>query len=243
MTALWVHEAAERFWADAGGPPPDYPCDLREPISWALPLDVIELPGLSVARIDEWLAARGNTLRLGAPDRPLHGCVLARNDVGILFVDAADHPDERRFSLAHEVAHYLVEYHLPRERTRTRLGDAIAGVLDGRRPASRGERIDALLSGVSLATCLHLMERTPDGHPPGVVVSSAERRADALAFELLAPLDAVWARVGERAERPVVEAALRAEFGLPPAPARAYARQLAPEPPSSSLARRLFGVS
>jgi hypothetical protein len=242
MTALWVHELADRFWADAGGAPNRFPREPSEAITWALPIHVESLPRLSIAAVNAWLAARAVDLRLSLPDRPLRACVLVHGD-GLLFVDGADDEAEQRFSLAHEVAHYLVEYALPRGRACERLGPSILPVLAGQRRPSRDERIGALLAGVQLAVRLHLMERTPDGHPAGREVSAAERRADELAFELLAPIDAVRARLGAGATREGVERLLGWTFGLPAAPAGVYARHLAPEPPTGSLFRRLFSTA
>jgi hypothetical protein len=145
--------------------------------------------------------------------------------------------------VAHEIAHYLVEYAMPRRQARARLGDSIVPVLDGRRTVSWDERLGAILGGVSLDACLHLMERKPDGHLPGREVSVAERQADEVAFELLAPFDAVRTYLPERSEHGDVEAMLRLRFGLPAAPATAYARRPAPEPPAGSLFKRLFSVS
>lgn len=144
--------------------------------------------------------------------------------------------------MAHELAHFLIEYAVPRERARARLGESVVSVLDGRRAASWDERIGAVLGGVSLGACLHLMERTPDGHLPGREASTAERRADELAFELLAPFDAVRACLPDQADRVDIAATLRRTFGLPTAPAEVYARHLAPEPPAGSLFRHLFSV-
>lgn len=243
MTALWVHEAAAGFWSDAGAVPDGWPRDLREAVAWALPVAVIPMPGLRIAVVDAWLAARELEVRIAMPDRALRACVLVHEGNGLLFVDGGDPGDERRFSLAHEVAHYLVEYAIPRERARERLGPVVLPILDGRRAPSREERIGALLAGVRLGVRLHLMERTPDGHPPGRDVSAAERLADDLALELLAPIDAVRARLAGGATTADVEGLLRGTFGLPSAPARTYARRLVPIPPEGSLFRRLFSVS
>lgn len=240
MTPLWVHEAAERFWFDAGGAPRELPRDLRRAVAWALPIAVVELPDLRIAAVDAWLAMRDMGARLSIPDRALRACVLVHEGNGLLFVDREDAEDERRFSLAHEASHYLVEYAFPRERTRARLGPEVQQVLDGRRAPSREERIGAVLAGVTLGVRLHLMERTPDGHLPGHDVSAAERRADELALELLAPIDAVRARLTAEASRAEVEAVLRGTFGLPPAPARAYGDRLVPAPPHRTVFRRLF---
>lgn len=243
MTALWIHEVAERFWADSGSPPSGFPRDLREAATWALAVGLEALPRLSIRSVDAWLARRDSQLRLLLPDRPLRACMVVHEGNGILFVDAADPDDEQRFSLAHEIAHYLVEYAVPRDRARARLGDGILSVLHGRLAASREERIAAVLSGVSLETCFHLMERTPDGHLPGRNVSDAERCADDLALELLAPFEAVRAGLADGADRAAVETLLCTTFGLPSTVAGAFARRLAPEPPAGSLFRALFSGS
>lgn len=242
MTALWVHELAERFWTDAGGAPQAFPRNLGDAIAWALPVAHYELPDLCVASVDAWLAERGIEARLAMPNRPLRACMIVSQGIGCLFLDANDSVEERRFSLAHEVAHYLVEYDAPRDAACERLGDGIVGVLDGRRLPTERERIGALLGGVSLALRLHLMERTPDGHVLGGDVSAAERRADDLAIELLAPFDDVRADLPERATLTVVETVLRRRYGLPRTMAAAYAKRLAPAPPAGSLFRQLFSA-
>ncbi len=209
MTALWVHETADRFWADVGDASRTYPRDLLEVMHWALTVRPVELHDLSIARMNAWLADRDSGLRLTIPDRPLRACILVQDGNGVLFVDATDADDEWRFSVAHEIAHYLIEYAAPRHRAQARLGDDVLPVLDGCRTASLDERIGALLGGVSLAAHVHLMERTPDGNLPGHEVSAAERRAGALAFELLAPFDAVRACLPQGACRTDAEETLR----------------------------------
>jgi hypothetical protein len=240
MTALWLHERADRFWADAGGAPPAFPRDLREAVSSALPVAIIDLADLSIARVDGWLAAHGIVGRLTVPDRALHACTVISPGGGLIFLDADDSAEERRFSLAHEVAHYLVEYAVPREETGARLGEDIVAVLDGRRSPSSDERIGALLAGVSLVPNLHVMERTPDGHLPEREISVAERQADDLAFELLAPSDEVRTGLPAGSSRLAFEAVLRQRYGLPAVLAAAYARKLAPSLPAAGLFQQLF---
>lgn len=239
MTALWVVEAAERFWAAAGGAPPDWPRDPRRAVALALPLAVVDLPRLRVTTMAAWLARRGVALPIAERDRSVRACLLVREGAGLIFLDGADPEDERCFSLAHEVAHFLVEYVLPRERAARRLGTEILPVLDGRRAPSPVERIDALLAGAVLDTRLHLLDRTPDGRLPGAAVSAAEGRADALAIELLAPIAAVRPRLTGGRPPAEPESILRDTFGLPAAIARAYARRLGPDPARAGSARSL----
>lgn len=242
MTAQWVLETAERFWTAAGGAPDGFPRDLRRAVALALPLAVVDLPRLRVAGVDAWLEERGVALPVAVGDRALRACLLAYAGAGVLFLDGADPDDERRFSLAHEVAHFLVEYQLPRQEAVARLGSGVLAVLDGQRAAAPRERVDAMLAGTPLRTFLHLMERTSDGHAASRHASEAERRADALALELLAPLDAVRACLPAAATASDVEPVLREVFGVPAALARAYARQVAPDVVATDTWRQRLGL-
>lgn len=243
MTALWISEAADHFWAEAGGAPDDtFPRDLRRAVAHALPLAVVDLPRLGVSGVEAWLERRGLLLPVAERDRPLRACLLAGKGAGIVFLDGADPDDERRFSLAHEVAHFLVDYVLPRQQVQERLGPRALAVLDGDRQASRTEQIDAVLAAVPLGLRLHIMERTSDGHHPHHAVSVSEQRADALALELLAPASAVRARLDGMSDSRDVERLLRTTFGLPSSVARTYARQLRPrQAEAPTLLRRVFG--
>lgn len=235
MSSLLVTELARQFWERAGEPG-DFPRDLGRAVSFALPLVVVQLPSLRVAAAAAWLLRRGSACLDGIPDRPLRACLVAHRGQGLVFIDGTDPHDERRFSLAHEVAHFLADYWWPRTRAERRVGPGALEVLDGLRPPTRAERIDALLAHVTLGTHLHLMERTPDGHPAGVTITQAEQTADDLALELLAPADAVGEALG--ADDSV--AMLVERFGLPPAVAGRYADRLRqPEPPADTLFRRL----
>lgn len=229
MTALWAKAAAERFWLGAGSPVADFPRDLRRAAAFALPLAVVDLPRLGISAIDSWLLRRGITLRIGEEDRVLRACLVAYGGAGMVFLDGGDPDDERRFSLAHEIAHFLLDYVIPRERVVARLAPDLVEVLDGGRAPTSVERADALLAGVNLGLTLHLMERLPSGLPYHAVISAAERRADALALELLAPNEAVRARLHGGAATTEVESLLRAIFGLPEPVARRCALEIAPE--------------
>lgn len=230
----WVEAAAERFWHAAGGPE-TFPRTLEGSIALALPVMVARLPRLGLFSAERWLSRRGAPADAAAPvdaarrDRPLRACLYAWDGSGCILLDAADPPDEQRFSLAHEAAHFILDYQQPRERVAARVGDAATAVLDGRRAATLEERIDATLAGVTLAPHLHLMERGERGIERGAV-AAAESRADQLAFELLAPWRQALALLpdgGRAAERQAgATRALASAFGLPTALAEAYARRL-----------------
>jgi hypothetical protein len=233
---------AGAFWAEAGGPAP-FPRDLRRPMARALPLTVVAWPGLSVAAVRAWLRGQGVEIRLGEPDRPVRACLVARADCGFVFLDAADDPAEQRFSLAHELGHYLRDYWWPRRRAERRLGPGALAVVDGRRPPRPEERLHALLRGAALTLAAHLLARGPGG-AVAPEVAAAERAADRLACELLAPEAEVESRLGPGATAAGAAALLRAAFGLPAAEAERYATELIPPPPAPGpLLARLRAAS
>lgn len=241
--ALWVIEAAAQFWEDAGEPEP-FPRALHRPIAMALPLAVVLLPRLRVAAIDAWLREQGVPCGIAAADRPLRACLVARSGQGLLFVDGTDREDEQRFSLAHELAHFLRHYAGPRERAGAALGLGILQVLDGWRAPTHQERAHALLAGLQIGYHVHLMERR--GGAATAAVSAAEQEADALAFELLAPtseLEAMALSYAPDARRGRIAERLERHYGMPPAQAGQYAATLVPRPrQGSSLLRALRGT-
>jgi hypothetical protein len=195
-------------------------------VSLGFPVTVIERPGLSLGVIREWLARRSNVVVPG-PDRRVRGCLVAHGGFGFVFVDAADPPAERRFTLAHELAHYLRDVWRPRRRAAAKLGPGITEVLDGRRPPTPDERLHAVLRGLPAGPVVHLLGCGDEESPE---VRAAEAAADRLAFELLAPAGAVSG-----------PADLEARFGLPPGKAAAYADWLWPPEPRSRLMDAIIG--
>jgi hypothetical protein len=222
---VWCADLAAGFWAAAGDPPP-FPRDLKEAIAGALPLCPTELRGLRVASVRRYFADREIGIPLDEPDRPLRGCLVAWLGCGFAFVEADDDPAERRFSLAHELAHFLRDYWRPRETAVARLGPSVRDVLDGRRPATPEERLHALLRNAPVGPFAHLLRRDESGRPLSFAERRSESAADRLAFELLAPA----AAVGEVGNRVRLMERLVGEFGLPPIPAERYAAILEPEP-------------
>jgi hypothetical protein len=231
-------ETAARFWDAAGGPEP-FPRRLESAVLWALPVAIVKLPRLRVASVQGWLAAHDSALDLDVSDRRLCACLVAHRGVGVIFVDGADGDDEQRVSLAHETAHFLVDYLEPRERVLSRSGPNIAEVLDGRRQPTNAERIDGVLAGVPIGVHRHFLSRG-DGH--GWI--SRESRADQLALELLAPRAEVLRRLRAGGGRDDVrcKALLESDFGLPPAAAADYAESLATPTIARPSVRKWLGI-
>jgi len=221
MTPTWEVAAAETFWEIVGEAPP-FPRNVHDLIPLAFPLGVVTLPALALDRVAEWLARRGRPDLLPSECRRLRGCLVVHAGAGFVFVDGADAPDERRFTLAHEIAHYFLDYLQPRQRAVARLGPGIVAVLDGRRPPTIAERLDAALKHCPVGVYVHLLDRG-DAH-----VTAAEERADRLACELLAPR-AVLLPLLRGADLATTVGVLRERFGLPPDQAKEYALTLARE--------------
>lgn len=135
----WLEIVAERFWAS--------------------PVMVARLPRPGVFGAERWLSRYGPHSNWGAGewgsqgDRQLRACLVAAEGNCCILLDAGDPPDEQRYSLAHEVAHFILEYQQPRQRAQRRLGDSALAVLDGQRPAgdtaASAARRSARLAGMA----------------------------------------------------------------------------------------------
>lgn len=234
MNEPWLQEVVQELRLDWRLPARA----LRDQLALAQPVTCELLPGLTPARAEEWLRQRGIGLAVGSAAHPLRACVVAQWGYGIIFLQPGDDADER-FSLAHEAAHLMFHHLLPRRRALAALGERIRPVLDGERPPSPAELLSSALREVRLEPHVHLLERGAQGRPDAWNVVHAEDRVDRVAFELLAPVAEVLARLSATPARAVD--VLVGEYGLPPRPAQAYASLLEPRlrPPSRSLLARL----
>lgn len=225
-----VRRAAEEFWASAGGAK-RFPRDLEQAIAWATPIAILKIPNLWVSDVEAWLRRRILPSFVQMEDRPLHGCMYAYAGKGLLLVNGTDRAAEMRFTIAHELAHYLLDYELVRRRAVEKLGSEILRVLDGVRPATTEERVDALLSAACIGVYRHLMYR--DGKRLDSLTACSETLADELAVELLAPEEAVRRALQHRPREKSLEKRgtiimrlLMTNFGLPPVIAEVHASRL-----------------
>ena len=90
------------------------PASLRWAVAQALPLTVVLIPQIGINAAETWLLRQGAPYFIRVADRPLRACLIARRGHGIIFLDGADTEDEQRFSLAHQLSHFLHDYFLPR---------------------------------------------------------------------------------------------------------------------------------
>jgi hypothetical protein len=230
---MWLdnsgQDAIRLFWERCGELEP-YPRNLERSVALALPVTLVKLPKLKLHRVEGWLQSRGIPFLFDCDNRAVRGCLIAFGGAGLIFIDGSDSDDERRFTLAHEVAHFLVDYWQPRERTTAMLGHEIIEVLDGQRPPTVSERVNALLVRTPIGIHTNLMERDTE-NDLGASLWRIEGRADKVALALLAPPEEVLSRTEldaakyEQRQSSVVSV-LRTEFGLPPCAARLYGNSL-----------------
>jgi hypothetical protein len=216
----WLRRAVARFWGEADEERV-FPRSLHLHVLMNLPLAIIEIDGLTVGNLNQWLYRHRLPQFAGIADRPLRGCLVAYAGIGLLFVDRSDDPEQRRQTLAHEVAHFIVDYLLPREQVAQRRPELL-DVLDGEREPTDAERFDALLADLPVGFHTHLLERDIHGGHLSAVTTDIEDRADRLALELLAPVHRVLEELPTPGERDIPQF-LRERFGLPAGIAARYA--------------------
>lgn len=226
----WLQHGTEALWQTVDGPPP-FPRNLSRLMRDGVAVRPVGIPNLTL----EMVAQQLQRFQLPATpvdrDRPLRGCLVVSQNRRFVFFDTRDPDEERRFTLAHEIAHLWLEVLEPRERVRAFLGEAALEVLDGLRDPHPAERAQALLHRVPLHRPFHLLERDTEWGIVRAGIHTAEVRADRLALELLAPEEAALRVLPEplpsfadwlqRATRRLGD-----EFGLPPGIARDLARSL-----------------
>ena len=224
MTRPELVAIAERFWLSSGIEPPE-PRSVQVAVSWVHSVRVETQAGLSIATIQAWMRREGFPVPMDDPNRRLRGCAVASAGSGLIFVDSSDPLDEREFTIAHEVAHLLLDYYGPREHTRALIGDGAHAVFDGTRDADADERLTAALHGESLRPFVHLLARDAN-FVASAAVQAREALADELACELLAPADEVRRALGGRWSSADATRLLVSRFHLPVGPATEFARRL-----------------
>ncbi len=221
MNSISIENTALEFWEWVEASPP-FPRNMEDWFLYIFPLDIERIPDLTIGQINAWAQASGSSYRFrGDSCRRLRGCIFPRRNLGTIFVDANDPLEEQRLTIAHEGAHFLYDYHLPRKRAIEALGEDIREVLDGKRAPTIEERLHGVLANIHVGIRGHLMERPDEGVPTNVILD-AEDRADRLALELLAPVASLQERMqqtdtptGYHARLAFLTTALYSEYGLP----------------------------
>jgi hypothetical protein len=218
----------------------EFPRDIETAVLMSLPVCIVKVGRLSINVVHDELRRRNISIECPVSNRDLRGCLVAQADHGLIFVDGEDPSDERRFTVAHEAAHFLVDYLEPRARALVHFGESIRAVLDNQREPTSEEKVSAFLARVPLHAHVHIMSRDGDGGH-----FHCECRADDLAYEMLAPFNELQRAIPLDRTKPGMRAStmavLRDTFGLPEAAAADYARRLYPREPLIPL-RALLGL-
>lgn len=237
-----VVASAEDFWTKSGVKP-KYPRSLEPSVFVGYSVAVVRLPRLRTWKAIEWLNKKGIPHLRDASDRPLHGYIAARGGSAVIFIEGSDPEDEQRFTLAHEVAHFLYDYMRPREVAIRALGKDITDVLDGHRVPTAAERLAGVLRGVPLGYYSHLRDRLGESSAPAAF--EIEDKADQLALELLAPFTHVLlsARRQTADDPNALNDLLVERYGLPLSIARIYGRMVLSALRSGRSFRQWLGVN
>jgi len=228
-----IRELADQFWN------PiikfrSFPVDIERAIARSnLPLHIDSIPGLDLVRIEQWIQEHNLPALLNKDNSELHGFLFAHKGNGVIFVNGSDSIEDRRFTIAHELAHFLIDYQVPRNLLLEHFGDSILEVLDGNRAATIEERLQFILSDLPSPFFTHILDHHGITAFERMSVWNAEWRTDVLAVEILAPFRIVsgWLKKpGEMGFESVfrkASAILATDFGLPPVISTGYARHIA----------------
>jgi hypothetical protein len=229
---MWLdsesQETIDNFWEMAGGQEA-FPRALERSLSIALPVALVKLPHLDLRTIENYLSRRNVRYSFDCENREVRGCLVGFGGKGVIFVDGTDTPEEMRVTIAHEIAHYLTDYHQPRTKASMKYGVSILEVFDGLREPSLDERVYSVLSGISIGMYADLMDRSNSLDLD--TTWSVENRADKIALALLAPPDSVLGMADLSGKlfqirRDEIVSILRSSFGLPSYIALSYGSDL-----------------
>ena len=207
----------------------EYPVNIGYAAMSALEVYVEEVEGLTTLTAASYAGRGGLWNTVGVSERGLRGCIVVGRRGATILVEGNDCEAEKRFTIAHEVAHYILEVRRHRERAADKMGRDFSDVLYGLKEATPTERIDAWLNDVRSDKILHLMDRAPGGGYGCARTMDAECVADELALEILAPrsdMKKVLSSLGQMGFAESLSAAQRIaerRYGLPGAIAGVYA--------------------
>lgn len=166
----------------------EFPRDLEQHLSLHYEASIESMSDLTVNRVQQWLLTKALASQVTLNDRRLDGCIIAQKGHAILFIDAALALDERRMIIAHETAHFWIDYELPRRRIKQRYGAAGMQILDKERPSHTVEVLMAAATGSPIQEFYHYHFKDRKRE------TEVEQQANTLACLLIAPPREVLAR-------------------------------------------------
>jgi hypothetical protein len=186
MRIMWLTSEEQQiinsFWEKAGGLEP-FPRSLERAIAFAVPVAVIKMPHLALSGIETWLKRRQIEYSFNCNSRFVRGCLVCYGGKGFIFCDGTDPVDEIRFTIAHEIAHFLIDYWYPRQKVSKKFGVGILEVFDGTRKPTVTERLYSVFESTRIGVVTNLMDRQDASE----VTWAMEDQADKIGFELLSP--------------------------------------------------------
>ena len=233
------------FWRRAGGRK-GFPADIGYAAMSALEVYVEEVEGLTTLTAASYAGGAGVRNAVGVSERGLRGCVVVGRQGAAILVERSDSEAEKRFTIAHEVAHYILEVKRHRERAADRLGPEFVDALYGLREATPAERIDAWLNNARSEAFAHFMDRAPGGGYGCSRTLNAECQADDLAVEILAPrseLAAAISSMGFSESLKVAREVADRRFGLPKGIADQYADRVVRQSKGGPSSAERFGFT
>ena len=117
----WPRYWSDWFWKRAGGRS-GFPADISYAATCALDVYVDEVANLTPVSAAAYVGREGPWLLDRAEERSLHGCVIVSRSGGAILVEKSDDEAEKRFTIAHEVSHYILEVKRHHERASARMG-------------------------------------------------------------------------------------------------------------------------
>jgi len=220
MSDADLEEIVADFWAGTDLAEM-FPRNIEQALALKLPVTVVKLPVVTIRAIGQWLQQHHRCPMFPSYRRNLMGCLYADGGHGFIFVCGTDAIEEQRFTIAHDAAHFLADYWLPRLRILDVLGPSVIEVLDGRRAPQPKERAAAILERVRLGPHWHLLPRRCVHPDEDERIAPVENRADELGLELVAPRQRVLQVLHGIPGRHQINAkdicnVLGSVFGLPP---------------------------
>lgn len=189
ISSMQIQQVAKAFWKASL-------LEIKFPISTTLleqailltePIAVIKLNKLNLLEISKYFTARGNSISCPLDNKELYGFILSHNGYTYIFLNGTESVQEQRFTLAHEFAHYLSDYKLPRQSIIEKCGVSIIEALNNKRHFTTEEKLLALVQGYSLKAFTYLLDASATSAFERLHVWKAENKADELAMEILAP--------------------------------------------------------
>ncbi len=181
-----IERIAREFWSTIN---PEYRdnFDILGAVEASLTINLIKIQDLGLRKIEDWSKARNISVKIDANDRNVHGILFITDGTVLMFVEEEGDEIQQRFTIAHEVSHFLLDYKIPRERALLEFGTEIEEVLNGNLEATHSQLVTSMIKGINLEPYSFLIEKTGNGSFLSWSNFNAENEADYLALELLAP--------------------------------------------------------